>query len=95
LYVLEVVHIGIHTLYRENKHDTLSVTNLFHIKKHVHIKAYLARCIPRAWGQVKMTFIPVPRKANYTEAMGYHPVSLLSFMQETMQKLVTRTIRGQ
>ena len=41
-----------------------------------------------------MTFIPVPRKANYTEAKGYHPISQLSLMQKTVKKLVTRTIRG-
>jgi len=36
---------------------------------HVYIKACLARgYIPRAWGQVKMTFVPVPDKTNCTEA---------------------------
>jgi len=29
-----------------------------------------------------MMFIPVPRKANFTEAKGYHPISLLSFTQK-------------
>jgi len=46
-------------------------------------------------GEVKMTFISVPRKAKYTKAKGYHPISQLSFMQKTVKKLVTRTIRGQ
>jgi len=71
--------------------------NLLHdIKKYVHIKACLARrCIPRAWGQVKMTFIPVHRKADYTNFKGHNPISLLSFMQKTIQKLVTRNIKGQ
>jgi hypothetical protein len=41
-----------------------------------------------------MTFIPVPRKANYTGDEGYHPNSLMSFMQKTMKKLVTRNVRG-
>jgi hypothetical protein len=62
----------------------------------MHIKACLARrYIPRAWGLVKMTFLPVHRRANYNEAKGYHPVSLLSFMQKTKQKLVNKNIKGQ
>jgi hypothetical protein len=69
---------------------------LHEIKKYVHIKACLSRrCKPRAWGQVKMTFIPVPTKANYSDAKGYHPISLLSFMQKRMKELVTRNIRDQ
>jgi len=35
-----------------------------------------------------MIFTPAPGKAK-----GYHPVSLLSFMQKTMQKLLARHIR--
>jgi len=42
-----------------------------------------------------MTFIPVHRKADYTKFKGYNPISLLSFMQKTIQKLVTRNIKGQ
>jgi hypothetical protein len=47
-----------------------------------HLKTYLCRifraclargCIPKAWRQVKVTFIPKPRKANYTEAKAYRP----------------------
>jgi hypothetical protein len=96
IYVLEAVHIEIHTLYMENIYNTLSVTKFVAYLKNVHIKAYLARrYVPRAWGPVKMTFIPVHRTANYTEAKGYHPVSLLSFMQKTMQKLVNRNIWSQ
>jgi len=37
-------------------------------------------------------FIPVPKKANYSEAKGYHHINLLYFMQETMQKLLVRII---
>jgi hypothetical protein len=41
-----------------------------------------------------MAFIPVPRNAQYTEAKGYHPVSLLSYMQKTMQKFVVWNIKN-
>jgi hypothetical protein len=67
-----------------NKHDVLSESkSVARYQKYVHIKACLGNIyIPRAWRQVKMTFIPVPRKANFTEAEGYQPISLLSFMQK-------------
>jgi hypothetical protein len=62
----------------------------------MHIKACLSKEIyTQSWGQVKTTFIPVPRKANYSKAKKYHSISLLSFMQKTMQKLVARNIRGE
>jgi hypothetical protein len=35
-------------------------------------RACLAKgCIPKAWRQVKMTFIHKPKKANYIEAKAY------------------------
>jgi len=40
-------------------------------------------------------FIPVPSEANYSESKGYHRISLLYFMQITMQKLLARNIRDQ
>jgi hypothetical protein len=43
--------------------------------------------------QIKMKFKPAPGKANYTEAKGHHPITLLSFIQKMMQKLVTRNIK--
>jgi len=62
-------------------------------QKYVHMKACLARrYIPIAWGQVRMTLIPAPGKAKCTEVKGNHPLNLLFFMQEMMQKLVARYI---
>jgi len=40
-----------------------------------------------------VTFIPAPGEVNYTQAKAYCPISLLSFMQKTMQKLVTGNIK--
>jgi hypothetical protein len=62
----------------------------------VDIKACLARGdIPRAWRQVKITFKPAHGKVNYTQAKTYCPISLLSFMYKTMQKLVKRNIKDE
>jgi hypothetical protein len=49
--------------------------------------------IPMAWRQTRVTFIPKPGKASYTEAKAYRPTSLSSFLIKTMEKLVDRYIR--
>jgi hypothetical protein len=49
--------------------------------------------IPMAWRQVGVTFIPKPRKPDYTEAKPYRAISLSSFLFKTMEKLVGRHIR--
>jgi len=60
----------------------------------MHIKACLARGhIHRVRRQFQMMFKPAPGKVNYTQAKAYCPISPLSFMQKTMQKLVTRNIQ--
>jgi hypothetical protein len=51
--------------------------------------------IPKAWKQVKVTFIPKPGKANYTEAEAYLPVCLVSFMLKTVERLVDRHIKDE
>jgi len=48
---------------------------------------------PRAWGQVKMMFIPAIGKVNSTQAKAYCPSSQMSFMRKMMQKFQTRNIR--
>jgi hypothetical protein len=55
-------------------------------QKCVLIKSCLARgYIPKAWRQVKMTFVPAPVEVNYTLAKAYCPISLLSVIQKAMQ----------
>jgi hypothetical protein len=49
--------------------------------------------IPVVWRQFKVTFIPKPGKLDYTEAKAYRPITLLSFLLKTMEKLVDRHIR--
>jgi hypothetical protein len=49
--------------------------------------------IPTAWRQVKLTFIPKPRKLDYTKAKAYRPISLSSFLLKNMKKLVDTHIR--
>ena len=44
----------------------------------------LANC----WLQVKTVFIPKPGKANYTNAKSYQPISLMSFVLKTLERLV-------
>jgi hypothetical protein len=40
-----------------------------------------------------VTFIPKPRKSDYTKAKAYCPISLSSFLLKTMEKIVDRHIR--
>jgi hypothetical protein len=49
--------------------------------------------IHSAGTQVNMMIIPVPGKVYYIQAMPYCAISLQSFMQKMIQKLVTRNIR--
>ena len=80
---MEAAHIEMQTvIVGKNKHDTLSVSKpVARYVKCEHVKACLARrYIAIAWGQVKITFIPTPAKGK-----GYQPISMLYFMQKTMQ----------
>lgn len=51
--------------------------------------------IPKAWKQVKVTFIPKPGKTNYTEAEASQPNCLVSFMLKTVERLVDRHIKDE
>ena len=80
---MEAAHIEMQTvIVGKNKHDILSVSKpVARYVKCEHVKACLARrYIAIAWGQVKITFIPTPAKGK-----GYQPISMLYFMQKTMQ----------
>jgi hypothetical protein len=49
--------------------------------------------IHMACRKVRATFIPKPRKSDYTEAKAYCPIGLFSFILKMMKKLVDRHIR--
>jgi ribonuclease HI len=49
--------------------------------------------IPVAWRGVRATFIPKPGKADYTEPKSFRPISLMSFILKTLERLVDRHIR--
>jgi hypothetical protein len=53
------------------------------------VKGYIAK----ARRQVKVTFVPKPRKAICTKAKEFHPINLSSFMLKMMAKFVDRCIR--
>jgi hypothetical protein len=50
--------------------------------------------ITSVWRKVKVTFISKPGKLDYTEAKAYRPISLISFLLKTMEKVVDRHIRA-
>jgi hypothetical protein len=46
-----------------------------------------------AWRHVRVTFIQKPGKYDYIQAKVYRPISLVTFIFKTMEKLMDRHIR--
>jgi hypothetical protein len=51
--------------------------------------------VQAAWRQVKVVFIPKPGRDTYSGPKDYRPISLMSFMLKTMERLVDRLIRDE
>lgn len=49
--------------------------------------------IPMSWRGSKVTFIPKPGKDSYGKASSYRPISLMSFILKTCEKLMDKHIR--
>lgn len=49
--------------------------------------------IPVTWRGTFVTFIPKADKATYDKAKSYRPISLMSFILKTLEKLIDRRIR--
>lgn len=49
--------------------------------------------IPDEWSAAAVTFIPKVGKPSYDEASAFRPISLMSFVLKTMEKLVDNKIR--
>ena len=49
--------------------------------------------IPKTWSGVNAIFIPKPGKLSYAEPKSFRPISLMSFVLKTLEKLIDRYIR--
>lgn len=49
--------------------------------------------IPKCWRSAKICFLPKPGKDNYDEPKSYRPISLMSFVLKTLEKLIDGRIR--
>lgn len=49
--------------------------------------------IPSAWRTVKVTYIPKAGKRPSAQPKSFRPISLISFLQKTMEKILDRHIR--
>jgi ribonuclease HI len=49
--------------------------------------------IPKAWRGVNISFIPKPAKESYANPKAYRPISLMSFILKTLEKMVDMYIR--
>ena len=45
-------------------------------------------CLAESWLQVKTVFIPKPGKTDYNVAKSFRPISLMSFMLKTLERLI-------
>jgi hypothetical protein len=51
------------------------------------------RYIPKTWRGTFVTFIPKVGKASYDRAKSYRPISLMSFVLKTLEKIMDKKIR--
>ena len=51
--------------------------------------------VPAIWQQVKVVFIPKPSRNSYSGPRDYRPISLTSFLLETIERLVDRHLRDE
>jgi len=50
--------------------------------------------VPAIWLQVKVVLIPKPSRSSYTRPRDFRSISLISFLLETMERLVDRFLRN-
>lgn len=67
-----------------------------------HIVSHLVRLfrasvmlgyIPKSWRGTKIAFIPKAGKTDYNEAKAYRPISLMSFILKSLEKILDNRIR--
>lgn len=63
------------------------------ILKHMFMASIKLKHIPTEWRGTKITFIPKIGKTNYEEASAFRPISLMSFVLKTLEKLMDRRLR--
>jgi hypothetical protein len=51
--------------------------------------------VPVIWRQVKVVFIPKPGRGSYRGPKDFRPISLMSFLLKTMERLVDRFLRDE
>ena len=49
--------------------------------------------VPKAWREVRVTFIPKPGRSDYEDAKNHRGISLSSFLLKTLERLIDRYIR--
>jgi hypothetical protein len=51
--------------------------------------------IPTTWHQVKVVFTPRPGRDSYGGTKDYRPISLISFLLKTMERLIDKFLRDE
>lgn len=64
----------------------------------IHLMNIFRSCLalkytPLSWRKVRVVFIPKPGKDSYDKAKSFRPISLMSFVLKTMERLVDQYIK--
>lgn len=67
--------------------------SMIHILVNIFKSSLKCAYIPDLWKSVIVTFIPKQGKESYDEAKSFRPISLMSFLLKTLEKLIDNKIR--
>ena len=72
----------------------LDTSSLVEKLKGIFQASFTLGYIPTRWREIKVVFIPKAGRASYTQPKAFRPISLMSFLLKTMERLIDRHIRG-
>jgi Reverse transcriptase (RNA-dependent DNA polymerase)/Endonuclease-reverse transcriptase len=67
--------------------------NAILLLQNLFIKSVLFEYIPTPWLEVDVIFLPKPNKKSYDLPKSWRPISLLSFLTKTMEKILNLYVR--
>lgn len=70
-----------------------ALPHITHILKQLFKYSLVNNYIPRVWRLTNIIFIPKPGKENYYDPKSFRPISLMSFLLKTLEKIVESSIR--
>jgi ribonuclease HI len=59
----------------------------------IFLKSLMFSYVPDSWQKIDVTFIPKPNENDYSSADAYRPISLMSFLLKTLEKIMDYDIK--